>query len=181
MKQKQKLLLLQDVEDLGRSGEVVSAKPGYARNFLFPKKLAIHADKNTLRMQERLKKERAVKAAEEKKQAEELAKVIEKIAIKTVVKVDSEGKMYGSVSHQDIIDLLAKEGITLTKKNIGIRKPIKEVGVIEIPIKLKEDVETKIILTIEGEKLKQETKKEKKPRKKDEEAESLEEEPKEEQ
>jgi large subunit ribosomal protein L9 len=145
---KQKLLLINDVEDLGRSGEVVSVKPGYARNFLIPKKIAIVADPNTLKMQEKLKKERAIKSLEDKKEAEALARIIEPMSLAITVKVDTEGKMYGSVGPQDIIELFEKHNIKLSKKNIGIKKHLKEVGLIEIPIKLKEGVETKVSLQI---------------------------------
>ena len=164
MKQKQKLLLLEDVEDLGRSGQVVSVRAGYARNFLFPERLAIFADKNTIRMQEKLQKVRAVKAAEDRKESEELVKLIEKISLSITVKVDVEGKMYGSVGAQEIVDLIEKHNIILTKKNIAIKKPYKDVGTFEVPIKLKEGVETKVALSIVAEKVKEE--KEKKPRKK---------------
>lgn len=162
---KQKLLLIEDVEDLGRSGEVVLVKAGYARNFLVPKRFAIVADPNTLKMQEKLRKERAVIAIQEKKESEELAKIIEQMALSITVKVDPEGKMYGSVGPQDIIELIEKHNIKLTKKNIGIKKHIKETGTIEVPIKLKEGVETKISLQIipeKVEKISEEKKEEKK-------------------
>lgn len=167
MKSKQKLLLLKDVEDLGRSGEVVAVKPGFARNFLLPKKHAIYADANTLRMQERLRKERAVIAAEERKEALELAKLIEPMTLSITVKADPDGKMFGSVGAQEIIHLFEEHKIKLTKKNIILRKPIKEVGSFEIPIKLQEDVETKVTLNIVAEKTKKERAekaKEKKPK-----------------
>jgi len=154
MKSKLKLLLLQDVEDLGRKGEVVAAKPGYARNYLLPKKAAVFAAPNTLKMQERLRKERAIKSLEEKKEAEALAKVIEQLSLSITVKADMDGKMFGSVSALDIAKLFEPHSIMLTKKNIVLKKPIKEVGVFEIPILLKEGVETKVTLTIIGEKAK---------------------------
>jgi len=173
MKQKQKLLLLKDVEDLGKSGEVIAVKPGYARNFLLPKKMAMVADRTTLRRQEKLKKERLIIAEKEKAKALEIAKIIENITLTITVKVDPEGKMYGSVSHQDIVDLFEKEGIILTRKNIGIKKAIKETGEIEIPIKLKEDVEAKVVLKIVPDKVivekKTEEKKEEIPEEKKEE------------
>ncbi|NGX63603.1 MAG: 50S ribosomal protein L9 [Candidatus Anoxychlamydiales bacterium] len=172
MKSKQKLLLLKDVEDLGKSGDVVAVKPGFARNFLLPKKCAMYADPNTLKMQDRLKKERAIISAEEKKEAVALAKLIEPMTLSITVKADPDGKMFGSVSAQDIATLFEDHKIKLTKKNILLKKPIKEVGTFEIPIKLKEDVETKVTLTIIPEKTKKEaietekTKEEKKTKEK---------------
>lgn len=154
MKAKQKLLLLKDIEDLGRSGEVVSVKAGYARNYLLPKLFGITADANTLRMQEKLQKERAVESAVDKKEAAALAKIIETMTLSIKVKVDYDGRMYGSVSATDITHLFEQHNIKLTKKNIGIKKSIKETGDIEVPIKLKEDVETKVILKIIPEEMK---------------------------
>lgn len=165
MKSKQKLLLIEDVESLGRIGEIVSVKAGYARNFLFPKKLGVFLDSNTLKMQEKLQKERAVRSLQDKKEAEELAKIIMSIPLSVIVKVDHEGKMYGSVSAQDIINLFEKHNIKLTKKNIAIKKPIKEIGDVEITIRLKEDVEAKVLLQIIPEK-EEKPKEEKKKRSK---------------
>ena len=154
MKSKLKLLLLKDVEDLGKKGEVVAVKPGFARNYLLPKKTAVFAAPNTLRMQEKLQKERAVKSLEEKKEAEALAKIIEPMTLSITVKADVDGKMFGSVNAQDIANLFEPHSIKLTKKNIVLKKPIKEVGVFEIPILLNEGVETKVTLTVIGEKIK---------------------------
>ena len=148
MKSKQKVLLLADVEDLGKSGEIVSVKAGYARNFLFPKKFGAIADLNTLKIQEKLQKERAVKSLQEKKESEEIVKIIKPMILSVTVKVGPEGNMYGSVNAQDIVDLFEKQNIKLDKKNIIIKKPIKEIGTIEVPIKLKEGVETKVTLKV---------------------------------
>src|SRR5579872_4257004 len=107
------LLLVEDVDDLGRSGEIVKVKPGYARNFLLPRKFAVIADKGTLRMQARLQEERAKRAEVDKKEAEELALTINGKEVSILVKVDPEGHMYGSVSAHDIAHLFEKEGIKL--------------------------------------------------------------------
>ncbi len=154
MKSKLKLLLLKDVQDLGKSGEIVSVKPGYARNYLIPQKRAIFATAATLKMQKKLQEERALRALEEKKEAQALAKIIEPMTLSITVKADADGKMFGSVSSQDIVNLFEKYSIKLTKKNIVLKRPIKEVGVFEIPILLKEGVETKVTLKIVGEKIK---------------------------
>lgn len=159
---KQKLLLIHDVDDLGKSGEIVLVKAGYARNFLIPKKLAVAATLNTLKTQEKLQKERSVRSVQERKEAEEIAKIIEQMSLSITVKVDAEGKMYGSVSPQDIMDLFEKHNIKLTKRNIGIKKHIKEIGTIEIPVKLKEGVEIKVLLQIVPEKTAEEKKVERK-------------------
>jgi len=144
-----KLLLLSDVEDLGKSGEVVDVKPGYARNYLLPNGFAAVADKNTLRMQKRLQEERAKQAVEDKKDSEALAKLLEGVALSTVVKVDPEGHMFGSVSSLDIVKLLQDEkGIEITKKMVVLPHPIKATGVHTIELKLKEDVKAEFTLKV---------------------------------
>lgn len=138
---KQQYLLLEDVEDVGRSGEIINAKPGFARNYLIPQQKAIPATAHALRMQARLQEERAKKAAVDKTEAEETAKKLEGMTLKIVVKVDPEGHMYGSVGSTDIVHLFEQEGIKLDKKNIVIpSKHIKELGVHQMTLKLKEGV-----------------------------------------
>jgi large subunit ribosomal protein L9 len=142
------LLLLEDVDDLGRSGDVVKVKPGYARNYLLPMKKAVIADQRTLRMQAKLQEERAKKAVVDKKDAEELAIRIQGMVLTTVVKVDPEGHMYGSVSALDIIHLFEKEGIALEKRSIILPQAIKEVGVYNLSLRLKEGVMTSFTLKV---------------------------------
>lgn len=151
MSQKQKILLLEDVDNLGRSGDVVQAKAGFVRNFLLPKKIAVAADKHTLMIQERLKEARAKRAVTDRKQSEELASRIEGIMLIAEVKVDPEGKLYGSVSSQDIVKLFAKEGYQLEKKFIDLKHPIKDIGIHSLQLKLKEGVTASFQLKVVAE------------------------------
>ncbi len=137
---KQQLLLLQDVDALGKKGDVVSAKSGYVRNFLVPQKLAVIASPNTLRKQERLREERAKQAVVDLKESEDLAKQIESIILETRVKVDPEGHMYGSVSAADIALLFQQNGLPVERKYVQLTRPIKVTGVHKISLKLKEGV-----------------------------------------
>ncbi len=145
---KQQLLLLQDVEALGKKGEIVSAKPGYVRNFLLPQGLAVIASPNTLRKQERLRAEREKQAVVDRKESEELAAQIEATPIDTKVKVDPEGHMYGSVSAGDVAQIFQERGIPVEKKYVQLTRPIKETGVHKIPMKLKEGITATCQLTI---------------------------------
>lgn len=137
---KQQLLLLEDVDALGKKGEVVSAKPGYIRNFLLPRGLAVIASPNTLRKQERLKAEREKQAIIDRQESESLAKQIEGLVLETKVKVDPEGHMYGSVSALDIAQLFHEKAIPIEKKYIQLTRPIKETGAHKITLKLKEGI-----------------------------------------
>jgi large subunit ribosomal protein L9 len=144
------LLLLEDVDELGRSGDIVKVKPGYARNYLLPQKKAVVADKRTLRLQAKLQEERAKRAIVDKKESEEQADRLQGMTLTTVVKVDQEGHMYGSVTAIDIIHLFEKEGIQLEKRNVVLAAPIRELGVHSIALKLKEGVPATFTLKIES-------------------------------
>jgi large subunit ribosomal protein L9 len=136
-----KLLLLEDVEALGRSGDVVSVRPGFARNYLLPQGFGVTADKQTLRRQEKLKQERQKKAIEDKHEAQILAGRMEGTILIKVVKVDQEGQMYGSVTQQEIAHLLADHlKIELERKNVQLKHAIKQTGMHSIIVRLKEGV-----------------------------------------
>ena len=146
--QKNQLLLIEDVDGLGRSGDVVTAKPGFFRNYLLPKKMAVFADKHTLRMREKLKEERFKRAAVDKKEAEALSKRINETTLEIEVKVDPDGHMYGSVGSGDLVELLAKEGMTVEKKNFLLAHSIKSLGVHEIKMRLKENTPAEFKLIV---------------------------------
>lgn len=144
-----RILLLEDVDDLGLKGEIVSVKSGYAFNFLIPKKHALVADANAVRRQARLQEERRLKAAEDRKASESTASQLNDVAFTVEVKVDPEGHMYGSVSSLDIIHLIKLQtGIELEKKAVSLKHPIKQTGVYDIVLRLKEGVEATIHLKV---------------------------------
>ncbi len=142
------LLLLEDVDDLGRSGDIISVKPGFARNFLLPQKKAVVADKFTLRMQARLKEERAKRAEIDRSESLELSDKIQHMVLSVGVKVDPDGNMYGSVGISDILSLFKEQGIVLERRNIALVHPIKTLGVHTLNIKLKEGIPTSCTLKI---------------------------------
>lgn len=148
---KQQLLLLEDVDGLGRSGDVVTAKPGFIRNFLLPQQMAVIADKRTLKMQARLKAEREKRALVDRKEAEGVAEQIKDLVIVTEVKVDPDGKMYGSVTSLDIARLLQGKGYQLERKNVLILQPLKTLGTHTVSLRLKEGVPASFKLEIQPE------------------------------
>lgn len=146
------LLLLEDVESLGRSGDVVGVKSGYGRNFLQPKGLAVTATRQTLRRQAQLQEERAKKAATDRGEAEALVQQFEGKVVTVVVKVDPEGHMYGSVSALDVARLVHEQlGCELAKHNVMLEHPIKTTGTHEVDIKLPELVYGKVTLKVTSE------------------------------
>lgn len=144
-----KLLLIEDVEDLGRSGDLVNVRPGFARNFLLPRGYAVIADKGSLRIQARLQEERVKKAAIDKEESEKTASAIEGVTLMTIVKVDHDGHMYGSVSSHDIVELLQTQAnVAVEKRAVTLKHAIKETGVHKIPVKLKEGVTASFTLKV---------------------------------
>jgi large subunit ribosomal protein L9 len=149
---KQPLLLLEDVDGLGRSGDVVmTAKPGFIRNFLLPQQKGVIADKQTLKMQARLQEERKKRAAVDRKESEALAVHIKTLILTTTVKVDPEGKMYGSVSSLDIARLLQSHGYALDRKSVLLPQAIKTLGSHTVNLRLKEGVPATCTLLVEPE------------------------------
>jgi len=142
------LLLLEDVEDLGRSGELVTVKPGYSRNFLIPQKKAVVADTFTLRLQAKLKAEREKRAEIDRVEAEALAQKVDGMVLTAVVKVDPDGHMYGSVGAGDIVHLFESQGITMERRSVVLPHPIKSLGEHTIALKLKEGVPAHITLYV---------------------------------
>ncbi|MFZ0564572.1 MAG: 50S ribosomal protein L9 [Chlamydiales bacterium] len=145
---KQQLLLLEDVDGLGRTGDLVTAKPGFIRNFLLPQKKAVIADKHTLKLQAGLQADREKQATIDRKESEKMADKLADFVLTTEVKVDPEGKMYGSVSSLNIAQLMQENGYELDRKQILLPHPIKTTGDHKINLKLKEDVSASFILKI---------------------------------
>ena len=143
-----KLLLLEDVVNLGRSGDIVTVKPGYARNFLLPQKKAVVANKFALRLQVRLVEERQKKADADRKESEAVAAQMAEVQLSTEVKVDPEGRLYGSVAISDIMKILESAGVVVEKNQIVLPHPIKTLGAHEIQLKLKEGVIATVCLTV---------------------------------
>jgi large subunit ribosomal protein L9 len=135
----QKILLLQDVEHVGRKGEIASVKPGFAYNFLIPQGFALVANRAALRHQAKLQEERRLQAEHDRSEALEIAGKLDGETVETTAKVDHEGHMYGSVTVLDIITLVKlKTGIELDRKHIPLKHPFKEVGVFDVSLRLKE-------------------------------------------
>ena len=146
------LLLTEDVTDLGRKGDIVSVKPGFARNFLLPQGFAVTASPRALRMQTRLKEERQQRAIEDKKESEAIAEKLNGLVLSTTVKVDQEGHMYGSVAATDLVRLIKDATqIDLEKSTVQLKHAIKTTGEHTITLKLKEGVQASIRLDVASE------------------------------
>lgn len=139
-----KVILREDHEKLGNIGDVIQVKPGFARNFLIPRKIAYPARANFIKMIEEEQRQKEHRKYKEKKVAEELAKSLEDVSVTISVSVGEEDKMFGSVTTLDISEALTKQSIEIDRKKIVLEEPIKELGIYSVPIKLYSEVEAKI-------------------------------------
>src|SRR3954468_1027490 len=131
-----KVLLKNDVVNLGTGGEVVRVRPGFARNFLLPRGLAVPATAGNLARVEDLKRQVASQAKLEVEQANAAAAQIAGVSVSIARAVGEEGKMYGSVTTKDIEDAFAAAGVKLDRKKIVLPEALKALGTFEVPIKL---------------------------------------------
>ena len=153
------ILLLEDLRNYGRKGDLARVAPGFARNFLLPEGKALLATPSTIKMQANLKKERDEQAKKDKVESEKLADSLKGRQFTTVVKVDNDGHMYGSVTSKDIVVLLFNEGVTLDKKYVALHLPIKTLGTHTISLKLPENVLCDIFIEIKPDRIVEKKKK----------------------
>ena len=138
------VILLKDLEGLGLEGELVKVKPGFARNFLVPKGIALRASKSNLAVAEERKRIKEAKENRVKKVNQVLIDKLTKVNITIEVQVGEEERIFGSVTAQDIQKSLEEKGITIDRSCILIEEPIKSLGVYNIPVKITVDLESEI-------------------------------------
>lgn len=131
-----KVILRQDFETLGKIGELVDVKDGYARNYLLPRKIAYEATASSTRQLEEEKKQHSKRMDKEKKSSETLATELEKVSITIQMKVGEDEKLFGSVTSQMIADQLKEKGITIDKRQIELEDSIKALGIYTVDVKL---------------------------------------------
>ena len=144
-----KVILLQDVKGKGKKGQMLEVSDGYARNFMLPKKLAIEATPdaiNTMRMNDKATQERIAK---EKAAALALSKQLREMTLTVMAKGGGAGRLFGSVTNQEIAAALEKQGITLDKRKIVIADPIKAVGTYTVNCKLGYEITAPLTVKIE--------------------------------
>jgi len=135
-----KVILREDVADLGEAGQTIEVKDGYGRNYLIPRNLAIPATKANLRAIGEIDKQKASRHKKLRRTAEILKDRIEKVELSAEVLVGEEDKLYGSITDQDVVNLLAAQGVTIDKRTVMLDEPIKALGVYTVPIKVDKGV-----------------------------------------
>lgn len=134
------VVLQSQVHQLGVSGDVVRVRPGYARNFLFPRRLALPATTDNMARIEELKKIAIQEAEAARQKALATARQLEAVSVKITRSVGEENKMYGSVTSKDIEQAYAEKGIELDRKQIALPEPVRQLGLSEVPVRLHSEV-----------------------------------------
>ena len=145
------VILRDDVPNLGKIGEVVRVKPGYARNFLYPRGLAAEANRKNLRELEHHRRVIEAKAARERKSAEAVAARLDGLQVTVRARAGEEGRLFGSVTNLDVERLLAEKGFQVDRRRIALAEPIKELGTFPIVVQIGREVRATVQLTVRAE------------------------------
>ncbi len=144
-----KLILLHDVSDLGKKGDLVDVSDGYARNYLLPKKRAMKATAGALAQADSLRTARETADKEARESAERVATQLAGTRVVLAAQAGDEGKLYGSIGTADVVEGIKRfTGIDVERRNVEIRTPIKAIGLHEVWLKLHTDVEFPVTLDV---------------------------------
>ena len=143
-----KVILREDVQGVGNIGDVLEVAQGFARNFLLPRNKAVEATGRNLKSVDHVKRVIAEKAKKEKAEVEEYAKKVNATAVTITVQVGKDDKLFGSVTTKDIAEALAAKGIEVDKRKIHLDHPVKELGMVSVPIKLHSQVTATVRVTV---------------------------------
>lgn len=144
-----KVILIDEIRGLGTRGDVVTVKDGYARNYLFPKKLAREATSGNLKAVEQEHKKWALLADQEKEQAQRAAESVKGVKIVIHKRVGDHGQLFGSVTANEIADALVAKGIEVDKRRIELSHPIKSIGTHDVEVKLHREVSAHIQVEVQ--------------------------------
>ena len=144
-----KVILMQDIKGVGKKDEIINANDGYARNFLFPKKLAVEANNSNMAKLKGKQDSANFKKEQEKEAANEIKEKLSKITLKIMVKAGENGKIFGSITSKEIAtELKNQHNIEIDKKKILLKEAIKETGIFNVEVKLYEGIIGKLKINI---------------------------------
>ena len=146
-----KIILMDDIPTLGRRGEVRDVSDGYARNFLLPQKLALHATQANMKNLAQIKASQDAQAAKLRSDAESQAQAIGALHFAQRRQASDEGRLFGSVGRADLAAFLAQHGIELERRRIGLDEPIKSLGEFSVPVRLHADVTAQLKVSVSRE------------------------------
>ena len=139
-----KIIMRDDVENVGRVGEVVTVKDGFARNYLIPRKLAINASPGNLRAIDQVKIQKDQRDKKRMRDGDRVKVAMEKVSVTAEVQVGEEDRVFGSVTSAHIAELLKDKGFTIDKRDILLEEPLKALGVYTVDVKIDRDIVAKI-------------------------------------
>lgn len=146
-----KVILLQDVKDIGKKDDIANVSDGYARNFLFPRKWAMEATDSAIKVVERKRAAERRKEAEARAAAEETAAKLKNKVVILKVKCGDKGRLYGSVTAQEVADAIqAGYGVEVDKRKVEIKDPVRQLGDYEVIVRLYTGVSSKMILRVKN-------------------------------
>ena len=134
------VILCQDIATLGKTGDIVKVKDGHARNYLIPRQMALAATKENKKKIEAVKAKEAAAYELKKKEASDLAEKLAKVSCTMTVEVNDQEKLYGAVSETEILRTLEQEGFKFERKDLVLEKPVEELGIFEVGVKLHPEV-----------------------------------------
>jgi large subunit ribosomal protein L9 len=143
-----KVVFRSDVRGIAQAGDVKNVSAGYARNFLLPRKLAFLATAGKLRQWDTERQGTLAKASRLREETQTIAQKIEAVTCTIPAKASAEGRLFGSVSRQEIQAALAKEGVTLDKRAIALGEPLKQVGLANVPVHLGSGVQAQLKVNV---------------------------------
>jgi large subunit ribosomal protein L9 len=146
-----KVILTKDLDNLGRAGALVDVKPGYGRNYLLPRNLAVLATAKNIRQLEHQKSGILARASKEKQNMTAMAQKLSAIEVKFTRKVGEQNKLFGSVTSKDVHEQLAAQGYQIERRQVHLPDPIKDLGPHEVEVKLHAEVTAKVKVTVEAE------------------------------
>ena len=142
------VILREDIEKLGTRGQVVKVAPGYARNFLLPKRLAVAATEANKKIVEQERQAHLRKEAKLKGEAEDLSKLLTGVSVTITQKAGENDQLFGSVTSKDVADALAAKNFTIDRRKIQLDEPIKQLGEFKVPLRLHKEVTTEITVNV---------------------------------
>ncbi len=143
-----KVILRDELEGRGKTGDVIEVKSGYARNYLIPRNLAIPASRGNLRAIDEVKSQKDTRDKKRRRDSEKIKIRIEKLSLTAEARVGEDEKLFGSITAQNVADLMAKEGVTVDRRSIDMPEHIKSLGVYTVPVKIEADVVANVKLWV---------------------------------
>ncbi len=142
------VILREDIDNLGNRGDLVKVAPGYARNFLLPKRLAVEATDSNRKIVEQERQAHLRKEAKLEGEAKDLGKLMEGVSVTIKQKAGENDQLFGSVTSKDVADALAAKNFTIDRRKVQLDEPIKQLGEFKVPVRLHKEVTTEITVNV---------------------------------